>query len=91
MAGETRTLEFKVELPEESVKWVKLDGKVIVVVEVFPGNDTPYYINSLGKANGTFIRLNATTRNADAANLDELELRKKRKYYDELPIAMSLA
>ena len=125
MAGETRTLEFKVELPEESVKWVKtivafangaggrlligisddggvvgipdsenifvlrdkisstianmcspqvmfdiyqesLDGKVIVVVEVFPGNDTPYYINSLGRANGTFIRLNATTRNADA-------------------------
>jgi len=57
----------------------------------FPGNDIPYYINSLGKANGTFIRLNATTRNADAANLDELELRKKRKYYDELPMAMSLA
>lgn len=70
MAGETRTLEFKVELPEESVKRVK-------TIVAF--------------ANGTFIRLNATTRNADAANLDELELRKKRKYYDELPMAMSLA
>ncbi len=64
-----------------------LDGKVIIAVEVFPGNDTPYYVNSLGKENGTFIRFNATTRNADAVNLDELELRKKRKYYDELPFA----
>ena len=131
--GETRTVEFKKELPQDSSKWIKtivafangaggklligvsnkreiigipqdtdifalrdkisdtiaqmcepqvlfdiyqesVADKVIVVVEVFPGNDTPYFIKSLGKENGTFIRLNATTRNADFTTLDELEL-----------------
>lgn len=144
--GESRTLEFKKELPQDSSKWIKsivafangaggkmligvsnkrevvgisqdtdifalrdrisdtigqmfepqimfdiyqesVEDKVIVVVEVFPGNDTPYFIKSLGKENGTFIRLNATTRNADFTTLDELELRKKRRYYDELPMS----
>ena len=144
--GESRILEFKKELPQDSSKWIKtvvafangaggklligisnkgevigipqetdifslrdrisdtiaqmcepqimfdiyqesVQDKVIVVVEVFPGNDTPYFIKSLGKENGTFIRLNATTRNADFTTLDELELRKKRRYYDELPMS----
>lgn len=143
--GETRTLEFKKELPQDSSKWIKtivafangaggklligvsnktevvgipkdtdifslrdkisdtiaqmcepqimfdiyqesVEDKVLIVVEVFPGNDTPYFIKSIGKENGTFIRLNATTRNADFTTLDELELRKKRRYYDELPM-----
>ena len=145
-SGETRTVEFKKELPQDSSKWIKtivafangaggklligvsnkreiigipqdtdifalrdkisdtisqmcepqimfdiyqeaVNDKVLVVVEVFPGNDTPYFIKSLGKENGTFIRLNATTRNADSTTLDELELRKKRRYYDELPMS----
>lgn len=131
--GESRTLEFKKELPQDSSKWIKsivafangaggkmligvsnkrevvgiaqdtdifalrdrisdtigqmcepqimfdiyqesVEDKVIVVVEVFPGNDTPYFIKSAGKENGTFIRLNATTRNADFTTLDELEV-----------------
>ena len=143
--GESRTLEFKKELPQDSSKWIKtvvafangaggkiligvsnkrevlglsketdifllrdkisdtiaqmcqpqvmfdiyqesLADKLVVVIEVFPGNDTPYFIKSLGKENGTFIRLNSTTRNADFTTLDELELRKKRRYYDELPM-----
>ena len=144
--GETRTVEFKKELPQDSSKWIKtvvafangaggklligvsnkreiigisqdtdifalrdkisdtisqmcepqimfdiyqesVKDKVLVVVEGFPGNDTPYFIKSMGKENGTFIRLNATTRNADFTTLDELELRKKRRYYDELPMS----
>lgn len=36
----------------------------LLIVDVFPGNATPYYIKSLGKENGTFIRLGATTRSA---------------------------
>lgn len=143
--GESRTLEFKKELPQESSKWIKtvvayangaggkiligvsnqrevvgipeetdifllrdkisdtiaqmcepqvmfdiyqesLGDKLLVVIEVFPGNSTPYFVKSLGKENGTFIRLNSTTRNADFTTLDELELRKKRRYYDELPM-----
>lgn len=140
--GESRILEFKKELPHDSMKWVKtvvafangaggriligvtnkceavgisentdifilrdkisdtisqmcepqimfdiyqesVEEKLLLVIEVFPGNDTPYFIKTLGKENGTFIRLNASTRLADSTTLDELELRKKRKYYDE--------
>lgn len=62
-----------------------IENKVLIVVEVFPRNDTPYFIKSFGKENGTFIRLDATTRNADITTIDELELRGKRRYYDELP------
>ena len=133
--GESRTLEFKQELPRESHKWLKtivafangaggrfviginderqvvglpahadifklkdsiadaiaqackpqivfdiyqesVNDRVVLVVEVFPGNSTPYYLKKLGIENGTFIRLGATTRLADANTLFELNLKK---------------
>lgn len=117
--GESRTLEYKVELPEDSEKWVKsivafangaggkfvvgvnnrrefigvpkkadlfelkdsiadkisqmcepqimfditaeiVEGAQLLIVQVFPGMATPYYIKSQGKENGTYIRLGAT-------------------------------
>ena len=55
----------------------------LLIVNVFPGNATPYFIKSLGKENGTFIRLGATTRNADWTALEELSNRGRHVYYDE--------
>lgn len=46
-------------------------------------NATPYFIKSLGKENGTFIRLGATTRNAEWTALEELSNRGRHVYYDE--------
>jgi predicted HTH transcriptional regulator len=142
--GESRTLEYKVEVPEDSVKWIKsivafangaggkfvigvnnrrefigipkkadmfelkdsiadkisqmcvpqimfditaeiVEGAQLLIIQVFPGMVTPYYIKSQGKENGTYIRLGATTRNADLATLSELENRGKNISYDELP------
>ena len=142
--GESRTLEYKAELPQKSEKWIKsivafangaggkfvlgvnnqrefiglaktvdlfelkdniadtigqmcepqimfditaemVDEAQLLIVNVFPGNATPYYIKSLGKENGTFIRLGATTRNADWTALDELTNRGRHVYYDEFP------
>lgn len=144
--GESRTLEYKVELPLESQKWVKTivafangaGGKFVLgvnnsrefvgigksvdlfdlkdgiadtigkmcepqimfditaemagdaqllIVSVFPGNATPYFIKSLGKENGTFIRLGATTRPADLTALDELTNRGRHVFYDEFPFS----
>ena len=62
-----------------------VDEAQLLVVNVFPGNATPYYIKSVGKENGTFIRLGATTRNADWTALDELTNRGRHVYYDEFP------
>ena len=52
-----------------------VDDAQLLIVNVFPGNATPYFIKSLGKENGTFIRLGATTRNADWTALEELSNR----------------
>lgn len=60
-----------------------VDDAQLLIVNVFPGNATPYYIKALGKENGTFIRLGATTRNADWTSLDELTNRGRHVYYDE--------
>ena len=62
-----------------------VDNTQLLIVNVFPGNATPYYIKSLGKENGSFIRLGATTRNADWTALDELTNRGRHVYYDEFP------
>lgn len=65
---------------QESVK-----NRVVVVVEVFPGNYTPYHLKKFGVENGTYIRLGATTRKADENTIFELSLKKNRRYFDELP------
>lgn len=56
-------------------------------MEVFPGNSTPYYLKKLGIESGTFIRLGGSTRLADENTIFELNLKKQRRYYDELPRA----
>ena len=144
--GESRVLEFKKELPADSLKWIKtitafangaggrlligvdnkrnicglpkgtdifelkdkitdtisqmcspqimfdisaesIDERQLLSVQVFPGNATPYYIKSQGKENGTYIRLGATTRNADWAALCELDNRGRNIFYDAMPYA----
>jgi len=139
-AGESKTMEFKSELPEKSEKYVKaliafantaggklvvgienktrkiigvadaeqvidtianaltdnvkpqiipdfyqveLNGKTVVVVEVFPGNNCPYYFKSKGKEEGTYIKIGASTRLADESVLRELEFRGASQSFDE--------
>ena len=141
--GESKTLEFKLTLPDDSSKWIKtiiafangaggklilgvdnkrqvvgldkqsdifvikdkitdtisqmcepqivfdisienIANKELLVVEVFPGNHTPYYIKSSGKDNGTYIRLGATTRKADQNAINELTYKGQNISYDLL-------
>ncbi len=46
-----------------------IEGKCIIVVEIYPGANRPYYIKSMGKAAGTFIRVSGTSRPADRGGL----------------------
>ncbi len=62
----------------------EISGKPLLIVEIFHGSSTPYYIKSLGDVDGTFIRVGGTTRVADAAMLKELKLAGNNKSYDEL-------
>ena len=69
--------------PEITVQ--TLEGKTILVVEVFPGRVRPYYIKSLGKKQSAYIRINGTSRLADDRKLKELELEGQKISYDTLP------
>lgn len=41
---------------------ISLEGKTIIVVEVYPSKNTPHFIKGEGMENGTYIRVGATTR-----------------------------
>ena len=59
-----------------------VDGKTVVVVSVPMGMATPYHVKSLGKTNGTFVRVGATTRIADEDTVMELAFAGAGKTFD---------
>lgn len=61
-----------------------IDGKSIIVIEIYPGARRPYYIKSLGKEAGTYIRVSGTSRPADEAILKDLELQGTNHSFDEM-------
>lgn len=61
-----------------------VDGKSIIVIEIYPGASRPYYIKSLGKEVGTYIRVSGTSRPADEAILKDLELQGTNHSFDEM-------
>lgn len=71
--GESKNIEFKVQLPE-----------CIVQVEIYPGQNRPYYIRSMGKEDGTYIRVAGTSRSTDEAVLKDLEYQGAGRSFDEL-------
>lgn len=61
-----------------------IDDKCIIVIEIYPGANRPYYIKSLGKEAGTFIRVSGTSRPADDAIIKDLELQGTNHSFDEM-------
>ena len=61
-----------------------IDGKCIVVVDIFPGTNRPYYLKSAGKEQGTYIRVAGTSRLADSLKIKELEMEGCNMSWDEL-------
>lgn len=52
----------------------EIDEKQIIIMEIMPGMERPYFIKSKGMINGTYIRTAGTTRPADQVILQELIL-----------------
>ena len=145
LAGESEVLEFKRDVPEQSIKFIKtvvafangkggmivfgvddkthkivgikksevfqkadiiadtifnscepkirpiinlqeIDKRYIIVVTVPSGMQQPYYIKSRGITEGTFVRVAATTREAERYMLKELVLEGENESYDQQPI-----
>jgi ATP-dependent DNA helicase RecG len=68
-------------LPE--IYLANVDGKLVLVVEVFRGNLLPYYLKAAGKNNGTYLRIGASNRKADFEHIVELERQKRNLSFDE--------
>jgi ATP-dependent DNA helicase RecG len=66
------------------VTFQTIQGKCIVQIEIYPGQNRPYYIRSMGKENGTYIRVAGTSRPVDEAILKDLEYQGAGKSYDEI-------
>lgn len=60
-----------------------VDGKTVIIVEVQNGKRCPYFVQSLGKEAGTFVRVGATTRLADETTIRELEFAGAGRSFDE--------
>ena len=58
-----------------------VDGKTLLVVDIYPGRSTPYHIKSEGLG-GVYVRVGATTRKAEREQVEELILRGSNRTYD---------
>ncbi|PZO13693.1 MAG: ATP-dependent DNA helicase [Leptolyngbya foveolarum] len=68
-------------LPE--IYSANVQGRLVLVVEVFRGNLLPYYLKAAGKNEGTYLRIGATNRRADFEHILELERQKRSQSFDE--------
>ncbi|MGB4752026.1 MAG: RNA-binding domain-containing protein [Fervidobacterium sp.] len=60
-----------------------VEGKQILVVEIFPSPQKPYYLLKNGKPEGVYVRIGATTRKADEETIRDLERQKLNISFDE--------
>ena len=62
----------------------EIDGKAIIVVEIIPGMQRPYYIKSQGILEGTYIRVAGTTRHAERYRVQELIMEGTNRSFDQI-------
>ena len=60
-----------------------IDGRTVIVAEIMPGRQRPYHIKSLGRDQGTFVRVAGTTRQADAPIIKELLFEGSHRSFDQ--------
>lgn len=61
-----------------------IDNKTVIVVEISEGRQRPYYIKSLGRDGGVYVRVAGTTRPADEYMIKELMLEGSNRCFDQI-------
>ena len=79
MVSDACTPQINLEITPKTI-----DGKTILEVEVYHGKYCPYFLASVGKEKSAYIRVNGTSRPADARTLKELELMGQQLSYDTM-------
>lgn len=72
---------FPMILPE--IYTYTLEGKTVLVVQVYPGNHVPYFIKRKGKMAGSYVRVGRTNKLADAEMIKDLERQQINLSFDE--------
>ncbi|MEA1967617.1 MAG: putative DNA binding domain-containing protein [Thermodesulfobacteriota bacterium] len=60
------------------------EGKNLLIVEIFPGSQKPYFLKSKGKNKGTYIRVGSSNRKASFEIIEELERQKRKISFDSV-------
>lgn len=85
--AETISEQIKVHLnpiPEFTLRFQKVEGKTLMIVEVYAGEQTPYYYFGDGMLTA-FIRIGNQSVQATPQQLSELVLKGSNATYDSLP------
>ena len=61
-----------------------VEGKTIIVAEISPGRQRPYYIKADGVTDGVYIRISGTSRKADRTVARELYYESEGRSYDNV-------
>ena len=69
-----------------SVEMTTVDGKTLLVVEVFVSGSRPHWLKAEGPEHGVYVRLGSSSRQADQALIDELRRTAQGVAFDELPM-----
>jgi predicted HTH transcriptional regulator len=70
-------------MPEVFIQSV--EGKNLLVLEIYPGPNKPYYLKSAGLPGGCYIRVGSTNRLASDEMIRDLERRRQNLSFDSLP------
>ena len=70
--------------PDVALQTVK--DKTVIVVEILPGAQRPYYIKSQGMVDGTYVRVAGTTRHVEEYMLKELILEVKNPIFKNIKL-----
>lgn len=69
-----------------NVELLTVEGKTLLVVEVFVSGNRPHWLKSEGAEAGVYVRLGSTNRQADAALIGELRRSAEGVAFDEMPM-----
>jgi len=69
-----------------NVEMTTVDGKTLLVVEVFLSNSRPHFFRAEGPDAGVYVRLGSTNRQADRELIAELRRSVEGVSFDEMPM-----
>ncbi len=62
-----------------------VQGKSLLVIEIFPGPNKPYFLKREGKHKGSYFRVGSSTRKASLEMIEELERQRRKISFDSVP------